>query len=220
MRLMHNLIIIVVLAGTAMCAQHHDGSDPNMKVKGSGELPAGWQMRLDKASASSNDVKFLEEKNGYHVVSGPAAIYYKSADQATGRFQADVVFSQVKASRHPEAYGLFFGGENLQEKNQQYFYFLIRQDGKYLIKKRVGEGTSVVVDWTENKAVNKIDASGQAHNRLTVKITEGEAVFLVNGEQVHARPLTDRMKTDGQVGLRINHNLDVRFSGFVVKPLT
>jgi hypothetical protein len=47
-------------------------------------------------------------------------------------------FTQTKPSAHAEGYGLFFGGKSLEGKDQQYTYFLIRQDGSYLIKRRGG----------------------------------------------------------------------------------
>jgi hypothetical protein len=40
----------------------------------------------------------------------------------------------------------------------------------------------------------------------------------VNGVQVAALPGSHVGSTDGYVGLRVNHNLDVHISDFVVSP--
>ncbi len=43
--------------------------------------------------------------------------------------------------------------------------------------------------------------------------------FLVNGVEVAKLPRVAQLNTDGVVGLRINHNLDVHVSGFGVEPM-
>ena len=50
------------------------------------------------------------------------------------------MFTQMEPAAHPEAYGVFIGGSDLQAANQKYTYFVIRQDGKFLIKRRAGNG--------------------------------------------------------------------------------
>jgi hypothetical protein len=44
------------------------------------------------------------------------------------------------------------------------------------------------------------------------------ARFLVNGAEVVTFPRDERPATDGIVGLRINHNLDVQVAGVTVEP--
>jgi hypothetical protein len=41
----------------------------------------------------------------------------------------------------------------------------------------------------------------------------------VNGAEVVTLPRDERLATDGIVGLRINHNLDVHVSGVSVEPV-
>jgi len=36
------------------------------------------------------------------------------------------------------------GRRGLDGKNQRYTYFLVRQDGKFLVKRRIGDSTAVV----------------------------------------------------------------------------
>ena len=97
-------------------------------------------------------------------------------------------------------------------------HVLIRQDGSYLIKRREGEKTiDVSKGWVTSTAVNKAGAGGSATNLLEVdhKKDPSKFRFLVNGQEVY---VTDAktIRADGDVGLRVNHNLDVRVEGFDV----
>ena len=81
------------------------------------------------------------------------------------------------------------GGKGLDGAGQQYLYFLVRQDGSYLIKRRDGEKTSdVSKGWVPSEAVKKPDAKGSATNLLEVdnKRDPGRVAFLVNGKEVYA----------------------------------
>ena len=101
---------------------------------------------------------------------------------------------------------------------QQYVYFLVRQDGSYLIKRREGEKTSdVSKGWVQHAAVKKPDAKGTATNLLEVdhKRDSSRVAFLVNGQEVYATDAS-AMNLDGIVGIRTNHNLDLHIEGFDV----
>ena len=85
---------------------------------------------------------------GLHFKTGPAGIYYRQADTKTGAYEVHGTFTQMEPSEHPEAVGLFIGGSNLAAANQKYTYFLVRQDGMFMIKRRDGATTPDVMDWT------------------------------------------------------------------------
>ena len=180
------------------------------------QLPAGWQARTDK-DAPLEGVKFVSMAGGVHATTGPAAILWRPGDQAQGDFAVAASFTQTKAPQHPEAYGLFVGGRALQGPEQTYTYFLVRGDGKFLIKTRTGATTAnVTTGWAEHGAVVKADAAGKATNALRIERAGDRVRFLVNGTEVHSAAAAD-VETGGQVGLRINHNLDVHVDGFVVE---
>ncbi|CAN5245531.1 hypothetical protein BH09GEM1_BH09GEM1_15150 [soil metagenome] len=192
-----------------------DHSDMDKKVKG-GPLPAGWSGRTDDASAKIDDAKFVTMGKGYHVTSGPAAIYWNAKDMVTGPFSASATLTQTKAPSHPEAYGLLFGGKKLDGADQTYYYFLVRGDGKFLVNHRAGSAVHKIVAWTENAAVKKMDAKGVSANTLTVDASKPDSVrLMVNGAQVAALPAS-AAETGGVVGLRVNHNLDVHVGDFSV----
>ena len=189
---------------------------PAAAQQGSGQLPAGWQARTDK-DAPLDGVKFAPMGGGVHATTGPAVILWRPADQVEGDFALAASFTQTRAPEHPEAYGLFVGGKALQSPEQSYTYFLVRQDGKFLIKTRTGTTTTnVTTGWAEHPAVVKADAAGKATNALRVEQAGGRVRFLVNGTEVHSAAAAD-VATGGQAGLRINHNLDVHVDGLVLE---
>ncbi len=193
--------------------------DPDMKIAGGGTLPTGWHARTDKNRPLA-DAKITTMGNGMHVTLGPAVILWRDRDKATGNYHVVATFTQTKNPRHPEAYGLFIGGSHLADAQNRYTYFLVRGDGKFLVKRRVaGDSTAVVTpDWTDNDAVVKADSAGQATNELSISVRGGTVTFQVNGKDVYSAPAA-RLDTRGIVGYRVNHNLDVHLSALGVHKL-
>lgn len=181
-----------------------------------GSVPAGWTVRADRGDAAGAKVETMGK--GLHVTTGPAVILYRTDTDGRGPFHTLATFTQTKPSKHPEGYGLFVGGRGLDGAAPQYLYFLVRQDGSYLIKRREGEKTSdVSKGWVQHAAVKKPDAKGSATNLLEVdnKRDPSRLVFQVNGQEVHAMNAAG-VALDGIVGIRTNHNLDVHVEGFDV----
>jgi len=198
-------------------AAHHDKEDHDHAVEGGGTVPAGWTVRTD-GSAPTTNVKVVPMGGGIHVTLGPAIILYRAPHAGTGSFHTLATFTQTKPAAHAEGYGLFYGGKGLEGAGQQYTYFLIRQDGKYLVKRREGDKTTdVTKGWVESSAVHKPDAKGSATNKLEIdnKSDPSKVAFLVNGEPVYTMD-AKATSTDGTVGLRVNHNLDLHIDGFDV----
>ena len=181
------------------------------------QLPAGWHVRLDKADASTAEVKFATMGSGYHVTLGPAAVFYNPTHTAKGEYRARATFTQTRPSQHPEAYGLVVGARNLDGPKQDYLYFLVRQDGKFLVKHRAGAETHTLFDWTEHSAVAKAGSSGKMTNELAIEAGAHGARFLVNGTEVAKLDRGPNLNTDGIVGLRVNHNLDVHIDNFGIE---
>ncbi|MGE0448937.1 MAG: hypothetical protein AB7Q29_05070 [Vicinamibacterales bacterium] len=204
---------VAALLGTAAAtAQQHDPD----KMMGGGSLPAGWSVRLDNGSTKPDGVNVMPMGGGMHFRSGPAGIYYRPTDTKSGNYEVRASFNQVEPAAHPEAYGLFIGGSDLAGAGQKYTYFLVRQDGKFLIKRRNGTATPNVVDWKDSPAVKKTDASMKGTNVLAIKVADGTAHFLINDTEVHSAPVA-QVDASGIAGMRINHNLNVHVDGFSVK---
>jgi hypothetical protein len=200
----------------AQAGMHHD--DMDMKVVG-GPLPAGWMGRTDDPKYKVEDAKFVTMGKGYHVTSGPAAIYWNDKSMVTGPFTASVTIRQTKNPTHPEGYGIFFQGRHLSDSAQNYAYFLVRADGKVLVNHRAGVEVHKIMEWTDNAGVHKADASGSATNTLTIDASRPDSIrLMVNGAPAAALPASHFGSVDGYVGVRVNHNLDVHISDFVIAP--
>lgn len=218
---MRALVVTTLLLAAAPAAaqhqhgQHQHGAGGEHAHHPAGVLPAGWEARLDRPGGMGN-VRFMEMEGHQHAILGPAAIFYRPADTATGSYRLQAAFTQNRATAHPEAYGLILGGRDLQGDAQDYLYFLVRQDGKFLVKHRAGAETHTLIDWTEHSAVQRANAQGRVINALVADVSASGVRFLVNGTEVGSIPRVSYLNTDGVYGLRINHNLDVRVDGFGV----
>jgi hypothetical protein len=214
-RLARRGLLALLAAATPLAAQSGKPADPDRPVAGGNTVAPGWSARPD-GGASLADVKVVPMKGGLHVTLGPAVILYRGTDRAGGPFHTLATFTQTKRPTHPEGYGLFFGGQALGAASQQYTYFLVRGDGRFLVKRRNGEkAVELTKGWTAHPAVRKADANGRATNLLEIdnKRNPERIAFLVNGQEVYAADPRD-LRRDGGVGLRVNHNLDVQITGF------
>jgi len=203
------LLASITAAGLAAQA------DPDRPVAGGGTLPPGWHARTDGNRPLTN-VKFDSMSVGHHVTLGPAAIFWRDADNATGSYTVEAKFWQFPSDTHRdhrEGYGLFIGGSALAAAGQRYTYFLIRDDAMFLVKRRVGDSTwAVTSSWTANDAILSRAASADTtkplENTLTIRVTPTDATFLVNGKMVYKAKASD-VDASGIVGFRVNHNLNV-----------
>jgi len=186
------------------------------------QAPKGWLVRADRSTSASDPdksgtIKFVTMGTGFHATNPQAAVYWNPANTATGAYTVKGTFTLVKPSDHINYYGIVFGGNDLGGPNQSYLYFLVAQDGTWLVKRRDGNATSDVAPKTANAAVKKPDASGKSTNALEVRVTADKIACVVNGTVVHTLPRTGpSAKTDGVYGMRVNHALEVHIDGFAV----
>jgi len=139
------------------------------------------------------------------------------ANTAAGAYTLKGTFTLVKPSGHNNYYGLVFGGSGLEGAQQSYLYFVVAQNGTWLIKRRDGDATSTVSPKTSNDSVKKPDAGGKSTNALEVRVGADKIDFVVNDVVVHSEPKSGALaKTDGIYGIRINHQLEVHVDGFGV----
>jgi len=206
-----------------------NAADPDVVVPEGGIRVQGWTGRLDPQAAKSgktlSDASFDLAGDTLRVVSGPAAIYWNPLNTAKGNYTVSATFTQNQKSAHAEGYGLILSGNNLEKANQGYLYFLVRQDGKFLINHRASD-TEVhkYVDWTSNFAVKTPGSDGTATNALSIAVGDKALSFKVNGKEVKSLPRSTidsggpNSGTAGIYGLRINHNLNVSVRGLTSKP--
>src|SRR5271157_6620329 len=186
------------------------------------QTPQGWKQRVDRSTSATDPdaagaIKFVTQGSGFHATNPQAAVYWNPANTASGAYTLKATFTQVKPSGHTNYLGLVFGGSGLEGADQAYLYFVVAQDGTWLLKSRNGAATPIIAPKTPNDAVKKPDASGQSVNALEVRVGADKVDFVVNGVVVHSEAKSGAMaKTDGIYGIRINHMLEVQVDGFSV----
>jgi hypothetical protein len=183
------------------------------------QSPAGWKLRVDRSTMASDpdaagNIKFVTMGTGFHATNPQAAVYWNPANKASGNYSLKGTFTLVRPSSHTNYYGLVFGGADLEGAGQNYIYFLVGQDGTYIVKHRAGSATHDIAK-DANAAVKQPDASGKSTNALEVRVSGDKIDYLVNGTTVHSTPKTGMTaKTDGIYGIRVNHLLEVHVDGF------
>ena len=187
------------------------------------QAPAGWKVHIDRSQNAQDPddksgVTFMSMGKGFHVAGGPAGTYWHPSNTATGNYTAKGTFTLVKPSNHTNYYGLVFGGNALDGASQTYTYFLVAQDGSFLIKQRNGDQTSDVQRATKNAAIKTPDSTGRSVNALEVRVAGDTISYVVNGTVVHTTPKSGATaKTDGIVGFRVNHVTEVMVDNFEVQ---
>ena len=190
---------------------------PAEAVAAAASVPAALSVRLDRADANRADYHVSTIPGGWEIQTGPHGIAWDPSQVVSGDFTLSATLTEVGAPPgHREGLGLFFGGSDLEGPSQRYSYFLVRADGRYLIKRRLGEETPNVTDgWIEESAVHSATGAGDVTNALSV-VRVGDLVhFAVNGTQVATLP-TSEVDVDGIVGVRVSHNLQVRVEDWTV----
>jgi hypothetical protein len=187
------------------------------------QSPEGWMVRADRSTNATDPdgagaIKFMTMGTGFHAINPQAAVYWNNDNHATGDYTLSATFTLIKPSGHPNYYGLVFGGKDLAGPKQAYLYFVVAQNGTWLVKQRAGDAaTANVAAKTANDAVSKPDASGRSTNALEVRVAGEQVDFVVNGTVVHSAPRTGLLAaTNGIAGIRINHQLEVMVDDFTL----
>lgn len=217
------LACMLVLTVTLVRAQ--DRPDPNNPATENLEVPSDWEVRLDRSSdgvtigadPDNADIYFVNMVPGWHITTGPAAIFWHPGSRAEGAYRAETVIHLFNPGGRNEAFGIFIGGADLDGEDQVYSYFLLRNSGEYLIKNREGDETEIVQNWSNapSMVTYQDTAKSSVPNRLSVEVGESEVDFYVNAEKVATVP-KERLYTEGIVGLRINHRLNVHVEDLAV----
>jgi hypothetical protein len=178
------------------------------------QAPRGLQLRLDHSTSAQDpddvdDVAVATQGSGFRVVTGPAVTAWDGNNTAAGDYTLRGTFTMLEPSDHTNYYGLVYGGNGLDSDSQSYLYFLVAQDGSYLVKHRAGnETTHDIQGRTPHSAVAQPDASGRSVNELEVRVGANATEFVANGVVVFSAPKSGMAaRTDGVWGVRVNHRL-------------
>ena len=180
---------------------------------------ASLKVRVDRSTDAGDpddnpELKVVAMGKGVRVTGGPAGVFWNATDTATGNYTAKATFNLQQPSNHNNFYGIVFGGSDLAGAAQAYTYFMVSQSGAWLLKNRNGAQSPTLQRGTSDVIV-KPDASGKSTNVVEVRVAGDTISYVVNGQVVHSMPKAG-VKTDGLVGFRVNHMLDVQVEGFQV----
>jgi hypothetical protein len=177
--------------------------------------PADWKIRFDRPTPDA-EISFVDMPPGWHITTGPAAILFNPSQTASGAYRLESKIYLFPGQRR-EGFGVFVGGKDLDGSAQSYMYFLIRGDGSYLVKLRVGDQTEMVIPWTAHDAIVEHEGQeGTAENVLAIECGSETVDFFVNGEKVNSVP-RGNVEVDGVVGLRVNHSLNLHVAELKVE---
>jgi hypothetical protein len=186
------------------------------------QAPKGWMAHVDRSSVASDpdaagNLKFIAIGSSFHILTPQSATLWNPANMATGNYTLKGTFKLLKSTGQYEYFGLIFGGSDLQGINQTYFYFMVNDDGTWLVKRRSGMLADEVSKKTTSAWVRRTDLFGNSTNALEVRIMRDAVAFAVNGTVVSTMPKTGLLaNTDGIYGIRSNHHLELEVEGFGV----
>jgi hypothetical protein len=178
------------------------------------------KVRVDRSTNAQDpddtpDLKTVAMGKGVRVTGGPAGTFWNAADTATGNFTVKATFNLQQPSNHTNYYGLIFGGSNLDGPKQAYIYFVIAQNGTFQVRHRMGDQAMTVGSVSKHAAIATPDATGKSTNTLEVRVAGNMISYVVNNQVVHTTPKSGMTAaTDGIVGFRVNHMMDVQVEGF------
>jgi len=183
------------------------------------KTPPGWVARPD-AGGNSAEVLLVEMKPGFHVTTGPATIVFDSTMRATGNWRLEATIHLFNPGARAEGFGVIFGGRGLSSPTPTYAYALVRRDGKALLKVREGVTTRTVRDWSSSAGIPQwtATAGGSVKYPLVIEARADRVTMSVGGTQVLDAPRSE-LPTDGIVGLRVNHALNLHVEKLAVAPL-
>ena len=207
------LASLSVLAGCA-------GSDGAPAEEAGETGPAArpsFTVRLDSESSDPAEFRLVEDDDGFRIRTGPAGIAYRATDTiGSGDMHVQATFEQFDAPPgYREAFGIFLGGIDLDGPELEYTYLLVRTSGDYLVKRRIGEITETLADWTPHPSVQRVEGERPV-NTLGIDVFDGQVHFVVNGDVVFVEEL-GRVRPYGVAGVRVNHRLDVRVDSWLVQ---
>ncbi len=225
MKKIATLFATILAATTMLLAQGMP--DPTIPQGENLKVPEGWEIRLDRpqenliisSEPDSGDIYFVNMTPGWHITTGPRAIFWHPENRAHMQYQITTKLHLFNPEgRNREGYGLFFGGMNLNNDNQYYLYFLLRNTGDFLIKARKGSETETLQEWTSSDAIIKYEdeSVSSVANVLSVIVEREKMSFYVNEQEVASLDKGE-WTTGGIFGLRVNHAVNLHVEDLGMK---
>ena len=181
------------------------------------QAPEGWRVRVDRSANASDpddvpDLKVATMGKGFRATGGPAGTFWNPANRVTGNYTARATFNLMKPSGHVNYYGLVFGGSDLDGAAQKYVYFMVAQNGTFIIRSRAGEQVQDVRERVQHAAVRQPGADGRSTNTLEVRVA-GNTISYVDQRHRRAHHAEERRHRDHRRPRRRAHQSRARCAG-------
>lgn len=231
MRLCGTAVACVVLAAP-LAAQNMQMDETVRKVANGGLHAKGWQGVVDasaaKAGQTVNDASLeAKGKDDLHIVTGPAITYWNTSKKVSGSYTVSAKFTEsqyMNLNDHPHPYGIMIGGNDLGTDKGTYLYCAAYGTGTFIVRGmgpapfQMGGRRPIA-----NAAVNKAAEKGKpVEQKIAVSVSKDKVDCSINGTVVASYPVSELVgagklkSTDGFVGVRVAHNLEVDVRDFKV----
>ena len=207
-------------------AQGMNMQDTAHKVANGGIRGAGWQGRPDPGTGAVTDSSLDVKGSEIEIHTGPAMLFWNPANTGTGDFTVSATFTEPKymsSNDHPHPYGVFIGGSNLDNDKTTALYCAAYGRGTFIVREFGPGVTNVNGRGASSDAVHKAAGRGEQVEQTIALQVKGDSVScLINGTSVGTYPKSDVVgpgkltSTDGIVGIRVAHNVDVNVKDFKV----
>lgn len=204
--------------------------DASRKVAGGGITAAGWKGKVDAGEAAKgatiNDSKFAQQGAEIQINNGPAAVYWKPSETASGSYTVSATFTEPKymsSNDHPHPYGIFIAGSKLDTENATLLYCAPYGNGSFIVR---GFGPAPFMlngrRGAPNDAVKKAAAGGSVTQEVAWVVTPEKAECKINGAVVATYPKAELVgagkaeSLDGIAGIRVAHNVDVNVTNWKI----
>jgi hypothetical protein len=204
--------------------------DTSRKVPGGGIKAAGWHGKVDANEAAKGskieDSKLVEQGGELQLNNGPAAVYWNPANTTTGDFTVSATFTEpqyMSSNDHPHPYGVFIGGSKLDSDTPSLLYCAPYGRGTFIVRGFGPAPFQMNGRGAPNDAVHKAEAKGSSVTQDVAMSVKGDKVECsINGTVVASYTKSEVVgagkldSTDGIVGIRAAHNVDVNIKNFKV----
>ena len=207
-------------------AQGMNMQDTAHKVPNGGIRGAGWQGRPDAGTGAVTDSSLDVKGSDIEIHTGPAMHFWNPANTGAGDFTVSATFTEPKymsSNDHPHPYGVFIGGSNLDNDKTTALYCAAYGRGTFIVREFGPGVTNVNGRGASSDAVHKAAGRGEQVEQTIALQVKGDSVScLINGTSVGTYPKSDVVgpgkltSTDGIVGIRVAHNVDVNVKDFKV----
>jgi hypothetical protein len=214
---------------------HADGDSAAaaMQMEGTREVAAGgiaasgWTGRIDPKEARDGqkleNAKLEQKGDTLHVTTGPAVVYWKPENTASGTYTVSATFNEpqyMNVNDHPHPYGLFIGGNDMGTDQQSYLYCSAYGNGRFIVRGFGPESFQMNGRGEENAAVHKAAGKNQpVSQQISISVKPDKVECAINGTTVASYDKSalvgaGKLKsTDGVYGIRFAHNTDGMVAG-------